>query len=311
MDGNRWRTAEGQRAAAEVVSRLSRGRSLDKLGLGEVAGRVDLRGFLWPSPEFVPKRAGRFSIGVADRDLPELRGVRLTGIDFSGATLPHLRFHDSTVTDCLFDKAVMSDLRAWRTTFERCDLEDADLRGSVVGSWHEGKGNTWRGCRFVKTKLQKIVAVGSLFEDCVFADVNLTDVVMDGCSLHDVRFSGPLSGVNFYGPAPANGPASASLEGLDLRAAKLSAVGFIGFSLSGVSFPDDGDFAVLPGARARLERVLARLEGDTSKEAHFLRVTIGMTVKRYRDDSDLFVNYDDLTRDCGPACAELMRRLVD
>lgn len=55
---------------------------------------------------------------------------------------------------------------------------------------------------------------------------------------------------------------------------------------------------------------LARLEGDTSDEAHFLRVTIGMTIKRYRDDSDLFVNYDDLIRDCGPECAELMRRLL-
>lgn len=310
MDGNRWRSAEGQRVAAEVVSHLRRGRSLDRLGLGEVAGRVDLRGFQWPAPEFVPRRAGRFSVGVAAGDLPELRGARLAGLDFSGAALPHLRFHDSTVVDCMFDGAAMGDLRAWHTTFERCDLTGADLRGSTVGSWHEGKGNTWRDCRFEKTKLQKIVAVGALFEGSVFADVNLADVVMDACSFRGVRFSGPLSEVNFYGAGTSNGPASAVLEDLDLRAAKLSGVGFIGFSLAGVRFPEDGDFAVLPGARTRLERVLERLEGDTSDEAHFLRVTIGMTVKRYQDDSDLFVNYDDLVRDCGPGCAELMRRLV-
>lgn len=43
---DRWRSAEGEAVAGEVVARLVRGRPLDGLGLGEHEGRTDLRGLL-------------------------------------------------------------------------------------------------------------------------------------------------------------------------------------------------------------------------------------------------------------------------
>jgi uncharacterized protein YjbI with pentapeptide repeats len=294
----------------EVVKRLSRGRSLDKLGLGEVNGRVDLRGFPWPSSGGVEtKRAGRHTVGTA-HDFPELRGAHLAGIDFTGGVLPHLRLHRSTVTDCLFNDALMGDLRAWDTTFEGCELSDTDLRGSVVGSWHEAKGNVWRRCRFERTKMDKIVARGALFEDCAFIDPGLREVTLDCCSFRGVRFSGPLIDVAFHGHIKPDGPSRVVLEELDLSEAELQGVTFIGCRLSRVRFPYGGDFAVLPRGRERLERVLAGLEGDTSLEGTFLRVAVLATVRHYDPESDLYVNYDDLARDCGPRCADMMRRLV-
>jgi uncharacterized protein YjbI with pentapeptide repeats len=310
METSRWNTQEGRRTAAEVVERLRRRRSLDKLALGEVDGRVDLRGFPWPSAGVVERQVGKRTVGVAGRDLPELRGAHLAGLDFSGAMLPHLRLHASSVTDCRFDGAVMQDMRAWATVFEGCDLSRADLRGSLVGSWHETKGNVWRGCRFDRTRMEKVVARGALFEGCGFSSPGLADVAFDFCSFRDVRFSGRLVDVAFYGYMKPDGPKAMVLDGLDLSAAELRGIMFVGCRLSGVRFPDRGDFAVLPGARSRLEKVLAGLDGDGSSEANYLRVITQATVKQFDADSDLYVNYDDLTRDGGAACADLMRRLV-
>lgn len=46
----RWDTPEGVVLAGEVLGRLKAGQPLAGLGLGEVGGRVDLRGFPAPHP---------------------------------------------------------------------------------------------------------------------------------------------------------------------------------------------------------------------------------------------------------------------
>ncbi|NUP52943.1 MAG: pentapeptide repeat-containing protein [Catenulispora sp.] len=307
---NRWETPEGRKTSAEVVSRLRRRKPLDKLPLDTVDGRWDLRGFRWPTVDVKMQRLDRFTAAVATRKLPELRGVQLSGVDFSQAVLPHLRLFDSTVSDCVFDGALMGDLRAWRTSFEHCDLTGADLRGSLVGGWDQGKGNVWRHCRFASTSLQKIVVRGAVFEDCVFDNAGIGSLAVDACTFRRVRFVGPLVDIAFYGPTKPDGPQEAVLEDVDLTEARVSGLMFVGLRLSGVRFPADGDFAVFPDGRARLQRVLEALEGDSSEEAYALTVLARSTIKQYRDDSDLYVNYDDLARDVSVRGAELMRRLV-
>ncbi|MEV6110083.1 pentapeptide repeat-containing protein [Streptomyces sp. NPDC051940] len=309
----RWKTPEGRRVVDEVVSRLRRGRSLDKLGLGEVDGRVDLRGLPWPVPEIRSQRSGRKVFGIAQGSgFPEVRGAKLTGIDFGGAALPHLRLFDSTVADCVFTGAAMKDFRAWGTSFEHCDLSRADLREGLVGSWHEGKGNAWRQCRFDSARMDKAVMLGAVFEECRFHDVSLADAAVQFSGFRDVVFSGPLSEVAFYGfPFKSEHPPRPFFENVDFSAARLQNVMFVGFRLDGARFPEDADIAVLPDAQRRLERALAALRGEQSDEAHYLTVVIESTVKMYGPDADLFVNYADLARDCGARGAELMRRLVN
>lgn len=65
----RWDTPEGVVLAGEVLGRLKAGQPLAGLGLGEVGGRVDLRGFPAPHPRPVTRgdveywRAGKGVLG--------------------------------------------------------------------------------------------------------------------------------------------------------------------------------------------------------------------------------------------------------
>ena len=67
-DALRWTGAEGTKLRDEVFGRLQAGKRLDGLGLGEVDGRVDLRGFRMPEHK-----------GIED--------VRLAGLDVGGALI--------------------------------------------------------------------------------------------------------------------------------------------------------------------------------------------------------------------------------
>lgn len=144
----RWATPEGKERAEEAVARLVAGRPLDGLGAGEVDGRVDLRGL--PVP--VAGRLRRFEVAgwFAEDvgDLVVLRNARLEGLDLSGAQLQSLRFFGSRIADCRLDGAACQDWRMWDTEVTDCSFVGASLRDAAVGSWHEGRRNTWRRVGF-------------------------------------------------------------------------------------------------------------------------------------------------------------------
>jgi hypothetical protein len=147
---DRWRTPEGQALAEEAVARLVTGRGLDGLGLGWHEGRMDLRGV--PVP--IPARLRRFEsqgwfVEVLG-DLITFRGARLRGLDLSGARLQSLRFFGSQIEDCRLDGANCQDWRLWDTEVSDCVFSRASLRDAAVGTWHEGRRNTWRRVDFTK-----------------------------------------------------------------------------------------------------------------------------------------------------------------
>lgn len=153
----RWLGRDGELLAGEVLDRLKAGRPLGDLALGEVGGRVDLRGF--PVP--LPRHTGReFRAGglVAAETLGRVvvEGVRLQGLDLTGAFLDHLIIRDCAVEDCLVEKAHCFDLGFGRS----CQVSDtsfrgANLRESGLGVWRDGKGCEYRRVDFTGADLRE------------------------------------------------------------------------------------------------------------------------------------------------------------
>lgn len=164
----RWNTSDGRERAEEAIACLVAGRRLDGLGLDSVDGRLDLRGL--PVP--VPRRLQRFETAgwFAEKlgELVQFRGRHLESIDFSGAQLQSLRFTDSQITNCQFLDANCRDWRLWGTNVVDCDFAGASLREAAVGTWHEGRRNSWKRVTFTGTDLRVAVSWMSIYDNCNF-----------------------------------------------------------------------------------------------------------------------------------------------
>jgi uncharacterized protein YjbI with pentapeptide repeats len=173
----------------------------------------------------------------------------------------------------------------------------ADLRGSVVGSWHEGRRNEWRRVDFQGADLRAGVAWAALFEDCDFARARLDRVRFEQCALARCRFAGPLRGVAFDGRELPDRAAPSPLDGVDFRAARFEQVEFLGCKLGRAILPDDPDLELIPHYRCVVERSLALLEGDGSLEARTLRAefTNALRMMRAADEDFVFNRRDYLT----------------
>jgi uncharacterized protein YjbI with pentapeptide repeats len=202
----RWQDEQGARLAAAVLDRLLAGRSLDDLPLVRHKGMIDLRGFVAPDPEvlgvgeLVEDANDGMAVGTQLQwlgGLLQFRGVTLADLDLSSAKLNDLRFFDTTLLRCRFDKAKCHDWRGWNFTIEDCDFVKTDLRESAMGTWHEGRGNHYRNVRFNKADMRGLSFQGTSFEDCDFTDAKLDQVRFAACEFVRCRFGGQLNEVTF------------------------------------------------------------------------------------------------------------------
>lgn len=293
----RWTTPEGRERAEEAVARLAVGRSLDGLGAGEVDGRVDLRGL--PAP--VAKRLRRFEAAdwFAEQlgDLVVLRSVQLEGLDLSGAQLQSLRFFGSRIADCRLDGAACQDWRMWDTEVVDCSFAGASLRDAAVGTWHEGRRNTWRRVGFTGADFRVVAPLGAIFEDCDFSGARLAKVRFGQCAITRCRFASTLTEVVFDGRQLEGRPAPAPLEA-DFTGAVFDQVEFMGLDLSRVTLPQDPDLRLIRRYRCVIERALASLDGDSSLPARMLRGEFTNRLKMMRGteaESNVFNRRDYVT----------------
>jgi uncharacterized protein YjbI with pentapeptide repeats len=270
----RWETPEGRERAEEVTARLLSGRALTGLGLGEVDGRVDLRGLSVP----IPRRLRRFAAAgwFAEElgGLVQLRGARLERLDFSGSQLPSLRLQDSEIVGCLFEGANCRDWRLWGTAVSSCSFRKADLREAAVGTWHEGRSNAWRGVDFSGADFRVAVSWMAIYEDCDFSGAKLAKVKFEQCALTRCRFAGELREVVFDGRDLTDRPAPPQMDKVDFSGATFRRVEFMGFDLEGVALPNDPDIRLLRRARCVARRGVEMLDGDDRMEARMLRAML-------------------------------------
>lgn len=194
----RWLTPDGARLAAAVADGLRRGRPLSPLGLGEVDGRVDLRGLRWG----MPKEQGRTRVGSLDVTITEQRApfekARFERLDLSGAFLPSLFLERSVVRDCLFDHASCQRVTIFGGEIADTSFAHADLRNAgPLGAWVKREGTTFARCSFASADLRGTTTGVADFVDCDFSYAKLDKVEFNQAGFVRCRFAGRLNEVIF------------------------------------------------------------------------------------------------------------------
>jgi uncharacterized protein YjbI with pentapeptide repeats len=301
----RWQTNDGATLLDEALARLISGQTLTGLGLDEHEGRIDLRN----APAPIPRRLARFA---TERwfveqlgELIQFRDVAIVGIDFSGAMLPHFRFHGTRIEDCRFDSAACLDWRLWASTVVECDFSRTSLRQSALGNWHAQRGNAWQRVDFTRADVRGAVLTSSLFEDCKFDRTKLDGVSFDQCALRRCRFQGTLRRVTFDGrPLPDRAPPQ-PLQDVDFSDARFEDVEFRGLRIDHVTLPDDPDLYVVRNFRDVSLRALTLLGDGADVGSRMLRAEIENSLKMMRTThEDAVLNRRDYVRSGGDELAD-------
>lgn len=272
----RWLSTDGELLREAAIAWLVSGAHSDPpADLGRIGGRVDLRGLPMPAPALQGVTTTGYSHGATIK----IMGARWSGLDLSGANLEHLRFHEAEITDCLFNGGEAADLRLWRSSVTDCSFAGADLRQAVLGTWLEGRGNTWRRVSFDGADLRKAVMAGGVLDGCTFVTTRLVGVWFTQMALTDCVFVGPLRRVVFDGRARREIPEPDPMTRVDFRAAVFRDVAFRGCRVRNVRWPESQETRVVERFRKIARRAVGLLEGDTSRNARKLVAILEPHVK--------------------------------
>lgn len=305
----RWLAPEAKALSDAAVAWLLDGaQSQPPAGLGHVGERVDLRGLAMPAPRI----RGETGTGYSYGETIQIRGARWSGLDLSGSNLEHLRFHEAEITNCLFDGVKASDLRLWRSTVADSSFAGADLRQAVIGTWLEGRGNTWRRVSFDGADLRGAVMAGGSLEGCTFAAARLAGVWFTQMTLIDCVFVGPLERLVFDCRAHREIPEPGPLTRVDFGGAEFRDVDFRGFRVQDVRWPEGQQVRVVERFPEIARRVARLLDGDTSRNARKLLAILEPDIKAPgRPDSIGVFVWDNYIAMGGLEFAELVWTTLD
>jgi uncharacterized protein YjbI with pentapeptide repeats len=256
---------------SEIWARLLAGRPLDGLDLPVKDGRFDLSG--WTTKTFGGDERRRMSQANADvlRPTVDIKGVTWRSIDFSASDLPHLRFIDCRLEDCIFDRSMCNDWRIWATVLDQCTLRGADLRGSSLGAVSGATRNVYSNTDFRDADLRNTSYIAAVFKGCRFENAKIKRIDFESSTFVDCAFAGSLDEVVFsrHGYEGEHFPPNEMLR-IDMRRAKLRHVEFRNLDLDDVLLPDDEDHLVIDQFPAVLDEIISRLRAGTSLESQGL-----------------------------------------
>lgn len=274
--------------AREVVRRLTAGVGLDGLGLSRVGGRWDLRGLSFSVATTRPVRvAGLDAMEVAGHD--DLTGVRLEGLDLTGADWPFLRLRGCVVSDCVFDSArlpalICSDTEVRESSFVGADLRDAMMTGA--SSLIRSRNSSWTDVDFTRCDLRGSGHISETYTGCSFDRAKLHDVDFQGARHIGSRFTGRLEDVFFWARAKRSrhsGPDN-TMQDVDLRDAELVGCSFWGLELRTALLPHSPVHVITQPKVGTARRVLDHLRRhDLVEELIDLRVLAEYQIKEGPD----------------------------
>jgi fluoroquinolone resistance protein len=310
----RWLTPERQRLVSEVFARLLSGRSLTSLGLGEIEGRVDLRGLAGPSPQRQSQFKWRQLRLEQLNELSEVENVTWRSLDLSSSILEGLRLFDMQMVDCKFDEARCLDWRLWRSDVTDCSFIGADLRHASLGAWSEGRGNNYSRVNFSQADFRESVSQAATYVDCDFSNAYLKDLNFRSSSFTRCKFAGVLHKVIFDGRKLSTGkPDLNQMEDVDFSDAILELVEFRGLNLYTVTFPADPGLWIIDDYMCVLEKSVAYLAGRKGEIEEWVRrileerrrsLQVGPEVKRG------FLNRNDYVILGGETMATLVESVI-
>lgn len=265
---------------SEAWKRLSEGKPLADMGLGQINGRLDLTHLLAPEP--VIRKTTRTKLA----DVSELAGitvfknVRWKSLDFSGSRLNSLRFFDSEISDCVFNGCDCRDWRFWGTTFSNISFCSADLRNSALGGVQEGKINQFEKVDFSGADLRQTAYRSARFANCLFKNTRLDKVNFHGSIFIDCRFEGELREVCFNRTAfGTDGLRPNEMLRVNFSNANLRWVEFRGLDMSDVRFPNDPDHILVTQYAEALEELLLLLRERSDMPSKKLAACIEVFLK--------------------------------
>lgn len=234
------------------------------MGLGRVDGRIDLRRLLAPEPAILKTSRTQLADVSELEEITIFKNVDWKSLDFSGSRLNSIRFHDSEISDCIFDDCECRDWRFWGMKFSNTTFRSADLRKSALGGLKEGRINRFEKVDFSGADLRQTAYVSARFADCLFKNTRLNKVNFGGSVFIDCRFEGELREVCFNRTAfRANGLEPNEMLGVDFSSASLRTVEFRGLDLNHVHFPSDSDHIILNEYPDSLDKLLQSLRKRT------------------------------------------------
>jgi uncharacterized protein YjbI with pentapeptide repeats len=268
-------TAEGRALGEEVVDRLVRGRDLDPVGLGEIDGRLDLRGFAFP--QVAPARSDLAVVGSFEVAggwvVPEIRSTlkfksgSWTSLDLTGAYLGDILLMGMQLSNCVFEGADLTSTGFFGSSVEHSSFARANVRRAGSGGSYKRRFNVFDHCDFPRARLDASWIGPATFTDCDFSDAKLKKTEFWACTLVRCKFAGELREVIFHRQRVGTDPEGAvlssepRLEDLDLRETNLRWCSFDGFDLDGVHLPErDPGLVVIEDYDAAVDRALARLD---------------------------------------------------
>ena len=283
--GRRWSLPEGVLLAGEVLARLKAGAPLGGLGLGEVAGRVDLRGFPAPLPRPVSRQdAARFLRGrldpavfVASAEQVVLERVTLRGLDLSGARLDEVNFRRCEMEDCVLDGVSGRDLGLSQMQVRDCSFRGANLRGAVLSTGTaDGECSEYDRVDFSSADLSSEgpAVVTAWFRDCDFSGARLDRKTFGRCGLMRCRFAGVVEDVRFLSSGGLSGKADGpdQVEELDLSGAELRHVTIRGMDPAAIRLPDDPALRFIHDYPCVIRKAASAMEGRQDQDGAFLHL---------------------------------------
>lgn len=246
----------------------------------------------------------------------ELRGIVLKDLDFSGARLPSLRLFDCVLDNCVFRQAVCEGWRMWRTTLRRCSFEEANLRGSALGTLSEGERwrdrNRFETVSFDRADLRDTVWHPAEVRECSFRETRLEKVEFSGTVFRRCVFSGPLDEVVFarHGFRCERFPPN-EMQDVDFSGVSFRWVEFRHLDLATVRFPERPDHLVVDDYPARLDRLLRMVEGRSDLPSRQLHARFARA-RKYAGAAQRrgVVNLDELGELAGPDLLEPALRIL-
>jgi uncharacterized protein YjbI with pentapeptide repeats len=250
--------------STDVWQHLIHGKPFDEVGVPTIDGRLNLRNLHVPDPHSVKTVRTPLADVTVLGGVTSIKSTSWQSIDFTASQLPGLRFLDSQIRNCVFDRCRMDDLRVWRTDFENVSFRSADLRGAVLGGTSEesNRRNSFHDVDFTAADMRGTIYGAAEFVRCKFNHAKLNKVDFQSSTFTDCSFEGELRGILFYrtgfrgGRFPPN-----EMKRVDLRRAKLRWSEFRGLDLDEVFLPTDEDHIVMENYPETLDRLLAYFRG--------------------------------------------------
>lgn len=221
----------------------------------------------------LPRREHRIVVGAlhlaGSRDVRALKGVTLKSLDFGGANLDELQWHDAEIDDCDFSSAKCTHWRMWRTRISNSSFRRANLTESMLGAVINGtERNTWTNVDFRNATMRHTMFISAAFSGCDFSNARIVHVDFGGSTFKDCRFAGTLEDVMFWEHTVGNDAVPLNtMEGVDMASAVLRHVDFRNLDASSFVLPTNPEHIIIKDYQQTLDCVLAYLGADPSVEA--------------------------------------------